>query len=86
MGSRCVFACNKPVRCNPDTAPATVNPAEIFAADESDTSLKPGACAPFVHDVAEGNIGGNLCVFWVSPIPLFPLSLPHPIWIEESHA
>jgi len=34
--------------------------------------------APFVHDVAEGNIGGNLCVSWASPIPLFPLSLPHP--------
>lgn len=46
---------------------------------ESDTSLKSGASAPFVHDVAEGNIGGNLCVFWAAPIPLFPLSLPHPI-------
>jgi iron complex outermembrane receptor protein len=29
---------------------------------ESDTSLTPGAFAPFVHDVAEGNIGGNLRV------------------------
>lgn len=52
---------------------------ECCSQHESDTSLKPGAFAPFVHDVAEGNIGGNLCVFWVAPIPLFPLSLPHPI-------
>ena len=51
---------------------------ECCSQHESDTSLTPGAIAPFVHDVAEGNIGGNLCVFWAVPIPLFPLSLPHP--------
>ncbi len=65
MGSRCVSQVVRSARCNPDTAPATVNTAATCAANESDTSLKPGANAPFVHDVAEGNIGGNLCVFWV---------------------
>ena len=52
------------------------------SADESDTSLKPEHLLLFVHDVAEGNIGGNLCVFWAcvcSPCLYFPLSLPHPI-------
>lgn len=65
MGSRCARRFQS-TRCNPDTAPATVNRHCFNNADESDTSLKPGATAPFVHDVAEGNIGGNLCVFWAA--------------------
>jgi hypothetical protein len=46
---------------------------------ESDTSLIIGADAPFIHDVAEGFIGGNLCSVIGFNLHLFPLSLPHPI-------
>ena len=70
-------------RCNPDTAPATVSHHSYKQfykrVDESDTSLNPGAHAPFVHDVAEGNIGGNLCVFRVlarTSFSAFPSLIP----------
>lgn len=83
MGSRCV-SCSINAG-NPDTAPATVN-AAIVNRHESDTSLNRRAMLLHVHYVAEGNIGGNLFMFWAAPIHLFPLSLPHPyVRIEESH-
>ena len=84
MGSRCVFALNKR-RYNPDTAPATVNLAALSSADESDTSLKSGATAPLYSRCRGGQHRWKSVSRGLAPPHHFPLSLPHPYWIEESH-
>jgi hypothetical protein len=54
-------------------------------ADESDTSLKPEHLLLFVHDVAEGNIGGNPSVLGSGSHRFFRFPSLIPFWIEESH-
>lgn len=71
MGSRCV---SPPLLTAMQSRHCPRN--GVFAlcfcsADESDTSLKPEHLLLFVHDVAEGNIGGNLCACWAAAHPSF---------------
>lgn len=42
------------------------------------------ASKPFIHDVAEGNIGGNsvFCRLGFAAARIIPLSLPHPIFLD----
>lgn len=64
MGSRCARAWCKTSAMQSRHCPRNGESAYVIVVDESDTSLKSGAMALFVHDVAEGNIGGNPCRCW----------------------
>lgn len=62
MGSRCASAwCETNAMQSRHCPRNGESPSFNQGVDESDTSLKSGAMALFVHDVAEGNIGGNPC-------------------------